>query len=370
MFVLAIFLPSAFSLGIAPAQREFKYEMGPQKYVIKIVNTGQKNIDVSLYTEGPLKDYIKFTSKELYIEKQTEIAVEYIVNLPEDLEPGLVQSKIIAEETLSNLDNDKSQVKATLQVSSIIKVNVPYQKKYLKGKLNVIPSNEKVDVNTNLQNLGFTDIDLINAKFDISNNDKIISSKTSQLKNLKKNSFKELEVNFQSKDIKPGLYSAVATIGYDERTLKITKEFSVGKPNILINKFNSNFKQNLVNELVVDVESSWNKEIKDVRPITYIFRNGNEIAVLKAPSFDILPYDKQKIKFYFNTEGLALGEFNAIVTLNYENDISKKEQKINILTPEEYNKQDTNSNFLIYLVAINIIITLLLFIYLAFFRNK
>lgn len=375
VITLAICLPNVFSLGMAPAQRDLVYEQNPQTYTIKIINNDKQDLDVILSVEGPLKDYVKFESKEVHLSKDEDRkTIGYTVTLPTDLEPGLVQSKIVAEEAIPKLKIGDNYVSAKLHISSALRVNVPYPDKLVQGQIEVTAGSDKLDVKATVQNLGLKDIAELETKFDIKENEKSVMKQSSPSKNLKRESTENFIASFKTNNVRPGMYSAVATIGYDDKSLQLIKEFEIGKPNIKISELDMPyFVSDAISEFPINVESAWNQDIKEVHPQVYIFQNGKEVFNFKGPSFDIKPYEKQKLNLFFNTKGLPLGEYNAVINLAFDKGTSKKEQKISIVTKEDYDTKKTNGgsdNLILYLVLTNIVLIVLFVLYFLFGRKK
>jgi len=99
-------LPLVFPLGVAPAKREFEFRQEAQRYVVKIVNNEQKDMDVLLSVDGVLRDFITFEENKISFSKNDyEKSVWYTVTLPADMKPGVSTAKIIAEETLGQVQH-------------------------------------------------------------------------------------------------------------------------------------------------------------------------------------------------------------------------------------------------------------------------
>ncbi len=370
-----IILPTVFSIGIAPAKREFTFQSQPQRYDIKIINNEKRDMDVILSVEGVLRDYVKFDQTRVNLTKEEDQkTVGYTVTLPDTLEPGLNRARIIAEETVPNIRFGESYVAAKLNVVSFIEVNVPYPEKYVVAILNVAATEEKIDVRAAVANKGLEDIDTLSGTLGIFEENKKVASQSLQARQLKQDTSDELLATFKAKDVKPGLYSANAMITYDDKSLRLIKDFQIGKVAVNILDFDKYFSQNKINEFNIDIESAWNKEIKNAYAETFVFRNGKEVASFKGTSFDLKPEEKKRITLYFNTQGLELGEYDATVVLHYTGNTNKKEGKLSVITKEAYEtkaaeKGGINTYLIMALIALVAVLIVFIIVVMVFFMK-
>ena len=363
VFTIFLFLlPVVFPLGIAPAQRELTYQQQPQRYKVDIINNERKDTDIFLSVDGDLKDYVKFDEQKLtFTAAESEKEAWYTVTLTGIIDPGSHISKIIAEESLPSIRFGENYVAAKLNVVSMLYLTVPYPEKFVEARLDILPTQEKVDVKANLINKGTQDIQQLAATFSILDQNQEITAHTTPAKSFKQGALDSLAASFQTKDVKPGLYSAVASISYDNKELKLMRDFQVGSINVGVTDFDEYFAQDTINEFNINVESKWNRDIRDAHAQVYVFRNSKEVASFKGPSFDIRSGEKKKTTLYFNTKGLELGEFNAITTLNYANTTSKKEKSIFLVTKEEYDKNKKNDTTQYLLIALITLVVVFIF---------
>lgn len=369
IILLLLVLPSVFSLGIAPAKRELEYTQNVQRYDIKIVNNEKKDMDVVLSVDGTLRDHVKLDEARISFTKEEEQkTVSYTVTLPNTIEPGPNTAKIIAEETVPNIRFGESYVAAKLSVVSVLTVQVPYPEKFVAASLDVLSREEALDVTAHVVNKGTQEISKLSASFGIFDEETKVTSATGAAKALPPEAVDNLVATFKTKDLKPGIYQAAATIDYDDNSVKIMKQFQLGKITVLIREFTGFFVQNKINEFNIDIESVWNKEIKNAYAHVYIFRNGEEVASFKGTSFDLAPYESKRTTLYFNTDKLELGEYTAIVTLHYDKETTKKEKQVSILTKEQFDTRvvESGNTMTTYLLIILIIVIVAFIIFLVF----
>ncbi len=367
-------LPLVFPLGVAPAKREFSFTQEPQKYVIKIVNNEQKDMDVLLSVDGVLRDFITFEEKKISFSKNDyEKSAWYTVTLPADIKPGVSTAKIIAEEIIGQVQHGENVVTAKLVVTSVLSVSVPYPAKYVDATFDILPKEDHVDVTARVVNRGTEDIDQLEATFGIFDGEQQLESQPLAARPLKRGSSDDLLAQFSKENLKPGQYTAKAIIQLDEaKALHLIEEFRLGRPRLEISDFDKYFAENKINPFTIDLESVWNKDITNAYALAYVFQNGKEVTQFKGTSFDVKPWEKKRTTTYFDTNGLAVGEYNAVATLNYDNETSKKEQNVFILTKEEYDQKNKQSNTvtLILLVLVAVFIILLTIALFLLFRAR
>lgn len=367
--LIVLFLPVVSALGIAPAQREFAFKSEPQRYDVKIINNEKNDMRVILSVEGVLAPQITFDQTDItFTEDEEQKVVGYTVLLPQNLEPGLNKGKIIAEETVPNVRFGESSVAAKLKVVSLLTVSVPYPEKFVEAVLDVVPREDILDVKVHVSNKGTQEVTKLSASFGLFDEETKIISATGAAKVLPTGAVDDLVATFKTNELKPGIYQAAATIGYDDNSVKLIKEFQLGKITVLIHDFSTFFVQNKVNKFDVDIESVWNKEIKNAYVQVYIFQNGEEVTSFKGVSFDLAPYESKRTTLYFNTAGLELGDYTAVVTFNYDKETTKKEKKISILTKEQFDTKvvEVGNNMTTYLLVILIIVVVAFIIFLIF----
>lgn len=365
LIISLLILPNVFSLGIAPAQRELTFQSQPQRYDIKIINNEKKDMDVFLSVDGVLAPQIKFDETKLsFTKEEDQKVISYTVTLPDNLEPGQNKAKIVAEEKISSIRFGESSVAAALKVVSFVTVNVPYPETFVDAALDVTSGDEQLNVKARVANKGTKDVKELVADFGLFDEEKKVTSSITKARPLKVETTDELLATFKTKDIKPGFYSAAATVTYDGNSLKLIKEFQIGKVTVNIADFDKYFSQNKINEFNVDVESAWNKEIKNAYAEVFVFRNGKEVTSFKGVSFDLHPEEKKRIALYFNTQGLELGDYDTTVVLHYDKETNKKEGKISVITKDAYEtKIKEKGNDLNTYLFVTLIVLVVVFIF-------
>ncbi|MBI4441187.1 hypothetical protein HY639_03395 [Candidatus Woesearchaeota archaeon] len=343
MFLLV--LPMVFSLGIAPAKREVQFQPGlSQHYEIRIINNERRDMDVVLSVDGQLHDYIILDKERISLTKDdAQKTIGYTITLPEVLEPGLNRARIIADETVPNVRLGEGYVTAQLSVSSFVDVTAPYPEKYVDANFDVVMDEEDIALKAKVSNRGTRDVSQLSADFSVFDRDKQLFEETTQERALTHGGSNELIATVKRKDIAPGLYSATATLDYDGTSFRLTKDFQIGSAAILINDFDQYFVKDKINELTLDIESAWNREIMGAFAQIYVFKNGKEVATSKSASFALDPYAKKHVLSYFDATGLAIGDYDATVVLHYGGDTTKKEKKITLLTKEEFTATRDNN---------------------------
>jgi len=372
MLVLLVCANTAFALGVRSAKTEVAFQHGYHGS-FRVVNNDHKDLKVRLFPAGELKDYIKIEKTELELAPSEDFKlVEFSLDLPEELPPGRREGKIVVEEQLGNFATKNGQIAANLQLSHKIYVNVPAVDKYVEAKVEVKPKDNGAEVVTTVKNAGAKDLATVKSKVEVYSGEEKIASYDNppeQLEVAKAHSF----TNFIDEDkIGEGSFRVTATVNYDENVLEIVKTFTKGSPVVDILSYDSYFMENKINEFTVELASRWNTILKDVYLTVSVLKDGKEVFSTKTLSFDMQPYERKKVKTFFDARKLGLGNYNVNLTVHYAGIAKSKLFEVVVMTKEKYDEK-RGSNVLLYVLVgfmILIFIALLVLFYFVLCMKK
>jgi hypothetical protein len=363
----------AFALGVRPVKTTIDFQ---EHYdgKFRIVNNDHKDMEVKLYVEGDLKNYITLQQTELEFTSSEEMkTVPFTLNLvEEELMPGKVEGTIIIEEVLYTKSTADGYVAANLKLNHKVYVNVPYPETYLEAEIDVEEKDNEVDVITTVRNMGSLDIDEVKPRVDVfSGNEKIASydNPPEQLVVNEEHSFR----NYVEKEkLGIGEFKVLSTINYAEYTLELIEAFTVGNPMINIIRYDKYFIQERINELVVEIKSEWNALIEGIYLEVFAFKNSKEVFSTKTTSFDLGPYEQRKVTSYFDTRGLELGDYDMSLVLHYGNETVVESYEASILDEAAYLSRLGRSplTYLLITVVVLLILVVILLGYFALGTNK
>ena len=315
--ILSFFLiPLINALGITPAKYNLKFTTRPQTITYKIINNEHRNLDLMIYAEGILRDYIEFSTTSLKINEDTPSKeFKATIKLPKNLPPGTNVGKIVVEEKIPSLKVGETFVNVKLRVIAKIFVEVKVSK-YIEASLNV--ENEKLI--TEVSNKGSEDIEALKVNyFVLKPTGEKINLETKEV-NLFSGQTKELEATLPS--LAQGSYSVVALIRYDENELELSRNFTVGSPKIKILSFNKYFPVNRINKFEIKVKNEWNQPLNVYANIAIKRESLGTIKKIETITEEIQPYKIQTLVAYLDTEGLDPGKYDVAIRLYYLNESS------------------------------------------------
>ena len=183
-------------------------------------------------------------------------------------------------------------------------------------------------------------------------------------------------------ELKPGKYLAKAILTYSssKETKTLTKEVEVVVGTLLVNiaDHSKEVLSESVSEITVDVESVWNDPIENVFAELIITKDGSNIATVKTPSEKINGFEKKTLKGYWNTKGLATGEYDMKIIVHYGGKTTEKDVKINIVeevtgeavVEEEKESSEEGMSMLTIIIIVVVIIVILNIILFVFLKKR
>ncbi len=132
-------------------------------------------------------------------------------------------------------------------------------------------------------------------------------------------------------DVLIGNYKAKVTFVYDEGVLNLEEEFKVGKSFIeLQDIYSSDFNLGKIVKVDMLLENKWSEPVSGIRGVLEIFdKNGVLVDKVLSSSYNIAPFSKQVIPFFWDSGDVEVGSYDVNITLEYS--INKIENELEFI---------------------------------------
>ncbi len=333
--VLVLMNVQVSALGITPGRINLNYEPGKEvSGGFTVVNTENKDIQVVIAAQGEFNQSVRFSEVSFKMSSsEKEKRIQYNLKMPSQLSPGLHAAEIVALEIPSKAGNGDTSVGATVAVVTQVHVFAPYPDKYAEASLDIVSDTSgKITFVIPVTNRGKLDLVRVRANVDIYGalNEKAASFNTNEV-GIKSGERREIAYAWNA-NVTTGTYRAVATVLYDEETLRLERQFSVGKPVLDLQQIEVNdFTLGQIAKFEMLVENQWSEEIKGAYAEMEIYNKQKEImADVKSPTYDFLPLSKKLMVAYWDTGGVNEGVYDSSVFLRYGAHSSQKDFKLDV----------------------------------------
>lgn len=340
IILLTVFMillaPSVLSLGITPGKITLDFEPNLETTItLTVLNNNQKDFATLALVEGDLKDYVTLDKTRLEFAKEDgSKTLSYKIKLPENLDkPGTHQTMIRVKEVRETAENEPISIGATLEVISLLLVNVPYKGKFVNAEMFVSEGKigeEETIFAIAVENLGEENIDSISAKIDIYSDDDRIETIYTDEKSINSRNKRELVARWAAK--KPGKYKAVALVNYDGKTTTLTKEFTVEGFLLKLHDITvKNFKLGGIAKFQILVENIGANLIKEAHSeMNLKDEKGQTVMDIGSNRKDIKPDEKKELEAYWETGNVEKGSYDGSITLKYEDKQTTKQVRTNV----------------------------------------
>lgn len=324
LLVLILSLYMVSSLGITPGRTTLRYEPGVSQTVrFSVINSEGDDAQFIVLVQGELNQSIAFSDVSFTLSAQEpEKVLEYVFTAPRDLSPGTHASEIVVVKIPKKEASGATFVGAAVGVTTQLRVVVPYPGKYAEADLQVAGPAEDGGVTFILPVVSRGDLDLahVRAHLDIytSLNEKVHTLSTSDIP-LTSGSRGELVATWNAQGVPSGSYRVVATVLYDEQTLRVEKTFELGTRLLELQGVEvRDFSLGEIAKFELLVENKWSQPVSGVYADMMVY-NGehNVIANFKSAPYDISALEKNLLVMFWDTEGVREGRYDASVFLNY-----------------------------------------------------
>ncbi|MEK6933573.1 MAG: hypothetical protein AABW75_01715 [Nanoarchaeota archaeon] len=335
VIVLVFMNVQVSALGITPGRINLNYESGKEvSGGFTVVNTENKDIQVVIVAQGEFNQSVRFSEVSFKMSSsEKEKRIQYNLKMPSQLSPGPHMAEIVALEIPSKAGNGDTSVGATVAVVTQVNVFVPYPDKYAEASLDIVSDTPgKITFVIPVVNRGKLDLVRVRANVDIYGtlNEKVVSFNTNEV-GIKSGERREIAYAWNA-NVTTGTYRAVATVLYDEETLRLERQFSVGKPVLDLQQIEVNdFTLGQIAKFEMLVENQWSEEIKGAYAEMEIYNKQKEImADVKSPTYDFLPLSKKLMVAYWDTGGVKEGVYDSSVFLRYGAQSTQKDFKLDV----------------------------------------
>ncbi|MEK6908804.1 MAG: hypothetical protein AABX23_01995 [Nanoarchaeota archaeon] len=339
LFFILFFIvfPISSAFGITPAQKILGYEPGTeQTFSFDIINSENKRVNLVILPEGELSQSVALSQYYVTLTPETpSVTIKYSVKIPSGLSPGAHYADIVVTEVPdTSSSSSPTYIGSIVGIATKILVDVPYPGKYAESALSVSTTNSgKIAFVMPLVSKGKLDIVRARAVIDIYTplNEKVISLSTQEIEVLS-GERKELAVEWDTTSIPFGRYRAFATVLYDESTLTLEKEFSVGKDSLELKSVEVNdFSLGEIAKFEFLVENSLNSPIEDAYISMQVFNQDGEImADFKSATYKIDSFSSKLLVSFWDTEGVRVGNYDAKAFINFGQSSIQKDLTLDV----------------------------------------
>jgi hypothetical protein len=337
VFFLLVLSGSVLALGVTPGRKIFEYSSGGSTGAsFTVLNTENKDMDLVVLIQGDMNSSIEVSEVQFRMTSgENEKQLNYKVNMPSGLRPGLHKSEIVVIQLPGRSAEGDTFVGATVGVATQIHVNVPFPGKYAEADLNVVgPNNDGVvSFVMPVESKGDLDLARVRATVDIfsSLNEKITSVNSDEI-SLLSGKRAEIVATWDAVEAQPGPYRAVATLIYDEQTLTLEREFNVGKRLLEVAGIEINdFSLGEIAKFEILVENKWNQVINGVFAQMNVFNDAGEVmADFKSQTYDIPSLEKVLMIAFWDTEGVGKGTYDSSMFLRYGDSSEQEDFKLEV----------------------------------------
>jgi len=348
LFVLAFSyaLPPVSAFGIQHTQTEIYSDQTKHfEGEFWIVNDDHENMELEVGVEGALEDYVALEKDKVKFMSSDEIkAVRFKIDIPESLPPGETVTYITVSQ---KFNADKGNViESRIMLKHAITVYGPLPDKYIKAKLNFRENNDKVELISEVKNMGKKKISSVKTLFTVNGIEQESPIATEE-KSLDVHETKLLKAELDRDKFTNGEYKVSAVTTYDGFQVETTKSMRIGKPVVEVVYFDKYFIYNQINKYIMDLENKWNQQIENVYVDVTVLKDNKTIDSFRTPSVNIQGLMIKRVSDYFDATGKPKGEYAFDMVVHFWNTykMEKKRFYSKIISPEEYKVAEVKDNF-------------------------
>jgi len=212
---------------------------------------------------------------------------------------------------------------------------VPYPGIYAEAGLEVIAAEDskQVDFAIPILNRGKVDIERASANVEVydSSGKRLTTLWSSEIA-IPVSERRAITLKWIGDSIVSGNYRAVVSVLYDSNLISIERTFRIGDPVLEIEKVSVNdFKLGGIAKFEMLVNSKWGDTIERVSSKIDVFADeGNVIGEFSSPAYDLTPLGKETITSFWDSAGVGVGVYDALLTLRYGEKSLQKNIKLDI----------------------------------------
>ena len=337
LFLVLFIFPLVSSFGITPAQKVFEYNPGSeQKHSFEIVNSENKRVNLVILPQGELAQNIALSQYYVTLTPEmSSVTITYSVKVPSSLSPGAHYGDIVITEVPdTSSSSSPTYIGSVVGIVTKVMIDVPYPGKYAESALSVsLTETGKTAFVIPIVSKGKLDIARAKAIIDIFTplNEKVATISTQET-GLLSGERKELAVEWDTSSVVGGRYRALATIIYDESTLTLEKEFSVGTDSLSLKSVEVNdFSLGEIAKFEFLIENELNSKVDDAYVMMQVFNEAGEVmAEFKSATYNIDAFSSKLMVSFWDTEGVKTGNYDAKAFINFGQSSIQKELSLDI----------------------------------------
>lgn len=385
--IIALVLTTAvFALGVSPARRNVDYVSGESVTLpFKVINDEMKGMNVMIYSQGDMGEYIQLTENPLrFFSEDDFIVSNYKIDFPIiEPTPGVHQAKIVLIELPEDFTGaGDALVTGTVGVIQQIRIRVPYPGKYLEAVLFASDAGvgEEVVFSIPITNYGKEHIFEISAEIKIYDGlGKEVASVYSTKASLSPSQDGKLTATWFV-DTLPGPYTAKAILDYDGIKIDLDTNFRIGDVFVDILSIDSkNFKLGDIAKFDIAIENKWNSRISGLFAEMVVLDGSKVLTRYRTAPIEIGPLERSELSTFWETKGVEPGSYTMQIILYYEGktteeefDILVEDNRIRVgFAPTGFvTKQEQVSLTDIVLIGLLVLMVIINIVWFAYFRNK
>ena len=315
ILVFLILINTAAALGIRPAKTELTFQPSLNRsFSIWVVNTEGREHNLSLWAEGELAPFIRLDGENLHLSAdQAETTFSFTLTLPEQLEPGTWEGRIVVLENITQGEGMRARVKLAHKVF----LNVPGPFKAVQAELWVEETPEQFDLVTEVENTGNQPIQAVRSEFGIYEWAGPVLSLESEEKDLDVQEQVNLTSSVDKTQLREGEYEVRALVIYDEYQLKLADRFRLGEPAVEILDSSRLLAAGQINPVVTRARSDWNQPLNGTVEWV-LLKDSKELARSGLLQFRLMPRRVQELTGHLDARGLEPGVYNLVTELEYD----------------------------------------------------
>jgi hypothetical protein len=338
--LLLILSQAVIAMGVGPSRQFISFAPGQKiEGELLIINDNNEHFRAAVYPQGAFEENIKIGTPLVDVNPEDAmVSVPYEINFPLTApKPGKHTMEIVVRQFPPDTDVAQPTVSANMALIAQIIVQAPYPGKYAEAKLYITESGD-MDTPTkfgfSIFNFGTEDIANAYAEIDIfAPNMEKVAELTTNKRPIKSKEEGKLQVDWRPA-VEKGTYKAMITVFYDDKDIKIERDFDLGMFVIDVSDIKvENFRLGDVAKFDILLFNSWNTRLEDVYvEMSVEDSKGKEMTEFKTAAVEIPAKQAKTLEAYWYTEGVAPGIYKVKLIVHYAGKMTQKEYDFEVDT--------------------------------------
>lgn len=327
----------------------------------------------SYLTAGALSEYAELIDNA---QDTGPRSLKLKIKLPEKLEPGKYEIYVGGKEMAENT----ATVAALAAIQARIVILSLYDEAYpiMSLGLTDLGVNQSANFSIGVDNFGKKPINAAYGTIAIyDENEKLITTLTTETKpvgtkidNPVYSEILKAEFTPSKYSLKPGIYNAVGKLYYDNKELQDSKSgtFRIGTLSLTITDWTKQFFKDSPNKFRLVIESDWTGTIEDV--YAKIITPNRE---LRTPNININRFAQSTLETYWETNGLALGDYDVDIQVFYNGQSVSKKVTVSVIEgkpPVEEMPAKKEINYMLPLLIVLVACMVFMVYYFVFRKSR